>query len=314
MRFTTSMKMLVMMMAVALLLPGMVVAQNLTQGAISGTVTDAKGAIMPNITVKLTSLDRGYTREAKTNAQGVFQFPLVDLGPYKLTVNAPGGGSYLGSFAVSGGHTTEVLAKLGGAVKAQGDAATAEEGEDTAEEGAAPKKTPQFLLGGILAAGIDSRKAKASDEVVIKTIGDEHLSDGTLIPNGSKIIGHVTEAKARAGSDPESSLGIAFEKLELKGGKTLMIAGVMRAVGPAPEPKSGGGIDYGFFGLNQVVEHVQASTNWAPMPGLNGDSVGVVGIKGMELTTDGVLKSSDKTVKLDYGAQIILKAEFAGEK
>ncbi len=194
-----------------------------------------------------------------------------------------------------------MIAKLGGAVKAE---------EDEETEGEAPKK--QFLIGGILAAPLDSRKAKAGEEVVIKTIGDEHLSDGMLIPGGTKVIGHITEVKARAGNDPESSLGIAFEKLELKGGKTLTIAGVIRAVGPAPEPKSGGGIDYGFFGLNQIIEHTQASTNWAPMAGLNGDSVGVVGIKGMELSPDGALKSSDKTVKLDSGSQIILKAQFAG--
>jgi hypothetical protein len=124
------------------------------------------------------------------------------------------------------------------------------------------------------------------------------------------VIGHVTEAKARAGGDPQSSLGIAFDKVELKDGKTLTISAVIRAVGPAQESQGGGGVNYG--GLNQAVEHTSAGTNWGATQGLNGDSVGVVGIKGLELSSDGVLKSGDKAVKLDSGAQIILKAQVGG--
>jgi len=305
MRFMTAMRMLVLA-AVVILLPGMLLAQSLTQGAISGTVTDAKGAIVPNITVKLTSLERGYTREAKTNAQGVFQFPLVDLGSYQLAVNAPGVGSYLGSVAVSGGHTTDVAAKLGATVTTAGDGAPR---AGTIQIGGGPSKTiTQFLIGGTLAASLDSKKKKSGEEVVVKTIGDVHLSDGTVIPRGAKVIGHVTEAKARSGGDSESSLGIAFDKVELKDGKTLTIAGVIRAVGPPNESQGGGGVDYG--SLNQVAQHAQSGTNWGATQGLNGESVGVQGIKGLELSSDGVLKSGDKTVKLDSGSQIILKAQL----
>ncbi|MGD0214936.1 MAG: carboxypeptidase-like regulatory domain-containing protein [Terriglobales bacterium] len=307
MRFTTSMRVLVLALVV-LLLPVLVLAQSLTQGAISGTVTDATGAIVPNIIVKLTSSERGYTRETKTNAQGVFQFPLVDLGSYQLAVDAPGVGSYLGNVAVSGGHTTEVAAKLGATVTTGPDGAPR---AGTIHIGGGPSKTiTQFLIGGTLAASVDSKKKKAGEEVVVKTIGDVHLSDGTLIPRGAKVIGHVTEAKARAGGDPQSSLGITFDKVELKDGKTLAIAGVIRAVGPPNETQGGGGVDYG--GLSQTVQHTSAGTNWGATPGLNGDSVGVIGIKGLELSSDGVLKSGDKTVKLDSGSQIILKAQLGG--
>ncbi|MGA7447506.1 MAG: carboxypeptidase-like regulatory domain-containing protein [Terriglobales bacterium] len=297
MRYTTSIRILAVMAAIAVLLPGVLLAQSESQGAVSGTVRDSRGAVVPNITVKLNSLDRGVTRETKTDAQGAFLFPMTELGSYQVEINVPGVGSYLGSVAVTGGNITEVVAKLRGAMTAGG--------------GGAAKRT-QFLIGGTLAVALDSRKMKAGEEVVMKTIGDEHRSDGTVIPHGTKVIGHVTEAKARAGGDPESSLGIAFDRVELKDGKTLAIAGVIWAVGPAPEPKSGGGVDYGFFGLIQAVEHTQAGTQWPATPGLNGDSAGVVGIKGLELSSDGVLKSGDKTVKLDFGSQIILRAQFGG--
>ncbi len=297
MRFSTSIRMLVVMAVIAVLLPGVLLAQSEMQGAISGTVKDSRGAVVPNITVKLNSLDRGVTRETTTDAQGAFMFPLTDLGSYQVEVNVPGVGSYLGSVAVTGGNITEVVAKLSGSMTVRGGGAA---------------KTTQFLIGGTLTAALDAKKTKPGEEVVIKTIGDERLSDGTMIPRGTRVIGHVTEAKARAAGDPESSLGIAFDNVELKGGKTLAISGVIRAVGPAQEPKSGGGVDYGFFGINQALEHTQAGTNWGPTPGLNGDSVGVVGIKGLELSSDGVLKSGDKNVKVDFGAQIILKAQFTG--
>jgi len=272
----------------------------LTQGAISGTVTDKTGATVPNITVKLTSLDRGYTRETKTNAQGVFQFPLADLGSYQVEVNVPGLGGYVGKVEVSGGHTTEVMAKLG-------VVGAAVEGAGTIHIGGGASTTTQFLIGGTLAASLDSKKKKAGEEVVVKTIGDMHLPDGTVIPRGTKVIGHVTEAKARSGGDPESALGIVFDKVELKD-KTLAITAVIRAVGPPHETQGGGGVDYG--SLNQAVQHTSAGTNWGATQGLNGDSVGVQGIKGLELSSDGVLKSGDKAVKLDNGSQIILKAQL----
>ncbi len=300
MRFTTTIRMLVVMAAIAVLLPGLMLAQSLTQGAISGTVTDSTGAIVPNITVKLNSLDRGFTRDTKTNAQGTFQFPLVDLGSYQVSVNVPGLGGYVGKVAVTGGHTTEVMAKLG-------VTGAAVEGAGTIHIGGSAATTTQFLIGGTLAASLDSRKKKAGEEVVVKTIGDMRMSDGTVIPRGTKVIGHITEAKARSGGDPQSSLGIVFDKVELKD-KTLAITAVIRAVGPPHETQSGGGV--GYSGLNLTLEHATSGTNWGATQSLNGDSVGVQGIKGLELSSDGVLKSGDKTVKLDSGSEVILKAQL----
>jgi len=319
MRFTTTIRTLVAMTVAALLLPGLMLAQSMTTGAINGTVTDATGAVVPNITVKLTSLDRGFTREAKTNAQGVFQFPLADLGSYQLEVNVPGRGGYLGKVLVNGGQTTNVIAKLGapGATIEQSGgpkAGTVQIGGSAPAStimigGGAPKTITEFLIGGTFAASLDSKKKKPGEEVAVKTISDLHLPDGTIIPRGAKVIGHVTEAKARSGGDPQSSLGIVFDKVELKD-KTLAITAVIRAVGPPHETQGGGGVDYG--GLNQTVQHTSAGTNWGATQGLNGDSVGVQGIKGLELSSDGVLKSGDKAVKLDSGSQVILKAQLGG--
>ena len=101
----------------------------------------------------------------------------------------------MGKVAVTGGHTTEVMAKLG-------VTGAAVEGAGTIHIGGSAATTTQFLIGGTLAASLDSRKKKAGEEVVVKTIGDMRMSDGTVIPRGTKVIGHITEAKARSGGDP----------------------------------------------------------------------------------------------------------------
>jgi outer membrane receptor protein involved in Fe transport len=112
MPFKTSIRILVLIAMAALLLSGVLLAQSLTQGAISGTVTDPTNAVLPSITVKLTSLDKGYTRDTTTNAQGVFQFALADPGPYKVEVSATGFKGFAAKATVNVGQTTIVNAKL----------------------------------------------------------------------------------------------------------------------------------------------------------------------------------------------------------
>ncbi len=89
MRLNPSTRLLALIAVLALLLPGLLRAQSTTNGAVSGTVTDPTGAVLPNITVTLKSTEKGFTQEAKTNAQGFYQFPLVPPGTYSITIAAP---------------------------------------------------------------------------------------------------------------------------------------------------------------------------------------------------------------------------------
>jgi len=90
MRFTTLSRLFAMLAVIALLVPAVVLAQSNTQGAIAGTIVDASNAVLPNITVTLKSLDKGFSTTATTNGQGGFAFPLVDAGTYSVTVSAAG--------------------------------------------------------------------------------------------------------------------------------------------------------------------------------------------------------------------------------
>jgi hypothetical protein len=72
-----------------------------------------------------------------------------------------------------------------------------------------------------LSSSVDSKKIKQGDAVTARTTADIRADGKTIIPKGTKLIGHVTEAAARAKGGTDSSLGIAFDKAILKGGEEL---------------------------------------------------------------------------------------------
>ena len=84
MRFLT--KTLFVMLVIALFC---VQAQDITKGSIAGVVKDASGAVIPGVTVKLSSPNGDHT--ATTNSTGEYLFPNLPVGSgYVLTVDQPG--------------------------------------------------------------------------------------------------------------------------------------------------------------------------------------------------------------------------------
>ena len=59
-------------------------------GTISGTVLDSSGAAVPSAKVIATNTATGLNRETIAATDGGFVFPLVPVGPYTITVEAPG--------------------------------------------------------------------------------------------------------------------------------------------------------------------------------------------------------------------------------
>ena len=60
------------------------------RGAITGTVTDQTGAVVPNAKVTVTNLESNEVREVTTSDEGTFSVPELKAAPYKLTVEATG--------------------------------------------------------------------------------------------------------------------------------------------------------------------------------------------------------------------------------
>lgn len=66
-----------------------VFAQDAT-GKITGVVTDATGAVVPNAKVTVTKTSTNISHETQTDSAGVYQVLQLPIGMYKVTVNAPG--------------------------------------------------------------------------------------------------------------------------------------------------------------------------------------------------------------------------------
>ncbi len=65
-------------------------AQSYTTGEISGTVTDPTGAVLPNVSITLKSVEKGFTQTATSNAQGAYNFAFLAPGTYTITAKVPG--------------------------------------------------------------------------------------------------------------------------------------------------------------------------------------------------------------------------------
>jgi len=88
-------------------------------------------------------------------------------------------------------------------------------------------------ISGELEGKLDSKTAKAGDRVVLKTTEKVQTSDGTIIPRGSRLIGHVTEAQAYSKEHGAAQLGIAFDRVEMKNGQSSEIYTLIRGMKPS---------------------------------------------------------------------------------
>ena len=108
-----------------------------------------------------------------------------------------------------------------------------------------------------LSSSVDSKKAKPGDTVKAKVTEPATSNGQTVLPKGTQLLGHVTEASARAKGGNESALGIKFDKAVLKSGEEVPLNVSVQAlasepagttsngpgyVGPAGGPGSGGGM------------------------------------------------------------------------
>jgi len=58
--------------------------------SVSGSVTDPTGALLPKASVTLENVDTGLSRETVSDAQGLYSFPQVSPGNYRITAKAAG--------------------------------------------------------------------------------------------------------------------------------------------------------------------------------------------------------------------------------
>jgi hypothetical protein len=134
----------------------------------------------------------------------------------------------------SASQSTSVSADKAGAQVDSKSSATAEQSTNVSNEGA-QAATSQLKSGSAIHATlekpVDARKNKRGDEVVAKTSQDVKSDGKVLIPRGSKIVGHVTEVKAREKGEAESAMSVVFDHAVLKDGRHIPLSLAVQAVG-----------------------------------------------------------------------------------
>ena len=77
---------------------------------------------------------------------------------------------------------------------------------------------------------IDAKKSKAGDVVNAKITAQATLSNGTDVPVGSALIGHIDSITPSEGKS-DSTLVLTFDKLAIKSGKEIPVKAVIVRVG-----------------------------------------------------------------------------------
>jgi len=144
--------------------------------------------------------------------------------------------------AAAGAETSRKHGQSGATANGSSDTSATVNGNslNTASAGSLAAGT---TIPAILSKPVDARKAKSGDQVMAKTTQDVRSDSGVMIPRGSRIVGHVTDAKAKAKGDSESALGIAFDRAILRDGHELPLNASIRALAASANSASSMGDD-----------------------------------------------------------------------
>src|SRR3954468_19880884 len=75
--------------ALVLIATGSAYSQTIT-GSVTGTVTDASGAVTPNVKVTITNTGTEVANSTQTNSAGVYNFPFLPVGQYNAAAESTG--------------------------------------------------------------------------------------------------------------------------------------------------------------------------------------------------------------------------------
>ena len=99
-------------LAVIICVSGTIYSQGTHLGTIRGSVSDEKGAAIPNASVQVTDLATNLSQNLTTNGEGDYEAPNLKSGNYKVTVTAPGFKTTVINAVLTGSDTVRADAKL----------------------------------------------------------------------------------------------------------------------------------------------------------------------------------------------------------
>jgi hypothetical protein len=203
------------------------------------------------------------------------------------------------------------------------------------------------VLNVALNSSIDSKKAKPGEIITAHTTEAVKSTDGRMIlPKGTKLIGHVTQASAKTNGQGEAKLALQFDKAVLKDKQEMPLNVVIQAIAPPAQeaptsgfgpggagPSSGGGGSTpsnnpsmsGSRGARPEGTSPAGPTESYPSAGASGgpsgdsgplppNMRGVYGLNGVSMSANAngegtVLTSTAKNVHLDGGTRLLLAVQ-----
>jgi hypothetical protein len=195
----------------------------------------------------------------------------------------------------------------------------------------------------VLAKTVDAKKNKVGDEVTTTIVEDLRSHGQLMVPKNSMVVGHITQIQAHSKEHPQSQVAVAFDRLVIKDGTEIPLSASIQAVA-APEtapsndseqsgtgygemsgsggrgsPSGGGvrgtssGVGGTAAGAANSIGSIGDKSNGSR--GLSAASHGVVGIKGLSLSSqdetsqDSVISSDHQNVHLEHGTQFVLRVK-----
>jgi hypothetical protein len=146
---------------------------------------------------------------------------------------ATAGGTHVSDSAHAGAaaNASPGSVEANGAANSQVNAGAS--GEPGFGDEAASHEWEMSSVSGELEGKLDSKTAKVGDRVVLKTTEKMQTSDGTVIPKGSRLVGHVALVQAYDNEHANAQMGIVFDRAELKNGQSVAIYTLLRGVSPS---------------------------------------------------------------------------------
>ena len=273
--------------AVLAILAGLGAQAQSNSGIVSGTVSDATGAVIPNATVKLDYAVSEYSRTATTDNSGHFQFVNVPFNPYVLTVSMNGFQTVIKHVDVNSTVAQTVSLRLG--VEGSSTTVSVEAPADLTEND--PNSHTDIDRSMIQRMPIDSASSQLSAIVTTLSPGVAADSNGLLHGLGDhnevsfSIDGQpITDQQSKVFSNqvPASALQ-SMEVIEGAppaeyGDKTsLVVVATTRSGQGITKPTGEIALSYGNFGTSNLSADIAyGAQNWGNFISASGDRKSVV--------------------------------------
>jgi hypothetical protein len=88
-------------------------------------------------------------------------------------------------------------------------------------------------IDATLASSLDAKRSKPGDEVEARAAQDVKQDGKVVLKKGTRLVGHVTQAQARAKGQTQSQLGILFDHAVLKNGQQVPFNASIQALAAA---------------------------------------------------------------------------------